>query len=289
MGNSGNTLVVSLDSFIFTQKMTELDSARLSSIEDVERHFSALCKPELSSSNLRFEVWTSNSRRSLTLPNLQECIETGKIAKITAREIGKLMLVVKGFRDSTYLGKTTFFETEDTLVINVKARAKRHFAIHKDVSLYTNTMELDDNMTLSQNGIIEDCRLAVLPKGEPKMLLSGEMQNLIPWRLLKSGLNLEGTCENSSCPAFSQRVVISLGFGEFSIAEELLFHYVCPICNEVVQNFSMLGLFNCSANFDRPSKKSAKIEALDCSTHSYTKTKLENWRSAKVKVEHRGG
>jgi hypothetical protein len=208
--------------------------------------------------------------------------------KITAREVGKLMLVVKAFKAGVYLGKTTIFESEGTSVAELKARTKLHFSIRSEVGLFTNTMELDDLRTLTQNGIIEDSRLALLPKGESKMFLDGLIPNLTPWRLLKSGLNLEGTCENESCPAFSQRVVISLGFGLFTLGEELQFHYACPICQCTVTSYSMLGLFNCSAVFDKATRNPSAFEGMDCSTHTYTKAKLDNWRGSVVQVGQRG-
>jgi hypothetical protein len=289
MGNTGRSISVNLDSFVFTHKFTELNADQLTSTEDVEKLLGALCKPELAVRRLTFEMLTANSRRLMTLSNLREDAEAGRAIKITAREVDKLMLLAKTFKDGLYVGKMTLFESDQAVVAGIKAKIKRHFSISKEIGVFTNIMELEDHMTLAGCGVIEDCRLVILPLGESKMLLAGAIPNLVPWRILKSGLSLEGTCENSSCPAFSQRVVVSLGFGSFTLAEELMLHYACPICSDSVRDFSMLGLFNCSSTFDRPSSTaSTKFEGLNCSTHSYTKTKLEKWRNAVVTVDPRG-
>ena len=52
-----------------------------------------------------------------------------------------------------------------------------------------------------------------------------------PWRLIRSGLNLEGLCTNSQCSAGGQMVIINLGFGEYDFARIILErNNQCPIC-----------------------------------------------------------
>ncbi|CAF0788031.1 unnamed protein product [Rotaria sp. Silwood1] len=66
-----------------------------------------------------------------------------------------------------------------------------------------------------------------------------------PWRLISNGLNIEGLCENSHCPAYKQMVIINLGFGEFDFARIILERQNrCPICKTKIIPFKY-ALNNC--------------------------------------------
>ncbi|CAF0780638.1 unnamed protein product [Rotaria sordida] len=70
-------------------------------------------------------------------------------------------------------------------------------------------------------------------------------QSCCPWRLKSNGLNIEGLCKNSHCPAYDQMVIINLGFGEFDFARIILErHNQCPICKNKISPIKY-ALHNC--------------------------------------------
>jgi hypothetical protein len=59
--------------------------------------------------------------------------------------------------------------------------------------------------------------------------------SLCPWRLIKQGLNIEGSCTNSHCSAYNQMVIINLGFGEYDFARIILQRKnQCLICKKKI-------------------------------------------------------
>lgn len=65
------------------------------------------------------------------------------------------------------------------------------------------------------------------------------------WRTVEKGLNLEGRCTNSTCPAFKQVIWIRKGIGSFNIGEEL-YGQKCPECLvELSEKVYNLGFWNC--------------------------------------------
>jgi hypothetical protein len=279
-------LSLPLDVNIFQQGSYPVNPDKLESNEEFICSIMSFCKPDLVSPTLTFIIATDRSRVPLELSSLKKLLKSKTPVTISARESGKLTVVVDYLNEGRFIGETTMFEVPDENVSTLISKLNTKFRT-RDTVLYTNSMLLEGNLTLAECGILEDVRLFFMPKSEPTITLSLNCPKINAWRILKSGMNLEGQCKNSACPAYSQRVVIPLGFGTFNIAEEMLSNYECPICNEVIGQFSNLGFFNCSANFDSQSEQSIRADGIECSSHSYTKTKVEKWRSAVVTVRPR--
>ena len=55
------------------------------------------------------------------------------------------------------------------------------------------------------------------------------------WRVIESGINLEGVCKNKYCEAFGNKVWIKKGFGKFNITKEV-YDSKCPICSKLCDN-----------------------------------------------------
>lgn len=54
------------------------------------------------------------------------------------------------------------------------------------------------------------------------------------WRCASKGINLEGKCQNHSCEAYCQMVIIGIGIGVFDFVYDQN-KSVCPMCKEYVQ------------------------------------------------------
>jgi hypothetical protein len=284
--SSSGCLSLPLDINIFQRGSFSVNPRKLKSNEEFISNIMSLCKPDLASPTLKFIIATDRSRVPLELSSLKKLLKSNTAVTISARESGKLTVVVEYLNEGRFIGEATMFEVPEENVSSLVSRLNTKFRT-RDTVLYTNTMLLEGNLSLAECGILEDVRLYFMPKSEPTITLSIACPKINAWRILRSGMNLEGQCKNSACPAYSQRVVIPLGFGTFNIAEEMLSNYECPICNEVIGQFSNLGFFNCSANFDSQQDQSIRADGIECSSHSYTKTKVEKWRSAVVTVKPR--
>mmetsp|Transcript_29045 Transcript_29045/g.51969 ORF Transcript_29045/g.51969 Transcript_29045/m.51969 type:complete len:294 (-) Transcript_29045:1717-2598(-) len=280
------SFILPLDCNIFQQGSVSINSRVLDTTEKLQRYIASLVKPCITQTDLKLIISTKNSRLPLEARTLLEVIQSAVEFKISARLHEKVTLVVDYLRDGKLAGETTLFADVNDTFGMIRHRVSSVFHA-TDTVLYTSTMILEDKLSLFECGILEDIRLFMMPACEPTISLTACCPNLSAWRLLKSGMNLEGICQNSSCPAYSQRVVVPLGFGTFNIAEEMISHHECPICNEVVSSFSNLGFYNCSAKFDSSKGSAIRADGIECSNQTYSRTKVERWRSAVVAVTHR--
>ncbi len=95
---------------------------------------------------------------------------------------------------------------------------------------------LEDGMGLSTLPFVnfKDPQDVLFDKGAPK------------WRTVKQGLNLEGKCKNSTCPAHNQWVCAPQGMATFYMHETCA-KAVCPSCNKPLEKTSTNNciLWNC--------------------------------------------
>lgn len=277
---------LTLDCNLFELSSVTVNHRAIRSTNELSSFIMPHLKPNVASPNLKLIISTERSRLPLDIETLLKLIQSDAKFIISAREHGKLTLVIEYLSEGRYVEEVTMFADPDETVDEIRHKANAIFNV-SDTVLYTSTMVLEGMLSLMECGILEDIRLYMMPSSEPTISLTSSCKNLSAWRLLKSGMNLEGICQNSSCPAYSQRVVVPLGFGTFNIAEELLSHHECPICIEVISQFSNLGFYNCSAKFENRKGTSIKADGIECSSHTYTKTKVEKWSSAVVSVTPR--
>ena len=66
-----------------------------------------------------------------------------------------------------------------------------------------------------------------------------------PYQTAAPGLNLLGMCSNRSCLIKDQDIVITKGFGYFTIPEQENFLNRCPYCNEEMTDLSRLIFTEC--------------------------------------------
>lgn len=81
------------------------------------------------------------------------------------------------------------------------------------------------------------------PLEERKLVYDGPR-----WRALGRGLAFDGVCENIACEAFSQHVVVNIGYGEFDFQHSMP-KARCPMCNVAVANLSTCYFSDCKWHY----------------------------------------
>ena len=59
-------------------------------------------------------------------------------------------------------------------------------------------------------------------------------ENAPDWRIITSGLNVKGKCQNSNCRAYGERVDCQIGFGTFDLVGDCD-QVRCPMCNKEIE------------------------------------------------------
>lgn len=62
------------------------------------------------------------------------------------------------------------------------------------------------------------------------------------WRRIGRGLNLEGICKQKSCQAKGKKVWTSLGYGTFSMGEQVC-KCTCPICGKPTKGNKRIAIY----------------------------------------------
>lgn len=119
---------------------------------------------------------------------------------------------------------------------------------------------LDNDIMLSEYKISPDSTLHIIlrSRGGGSMFNFSDMESYKKlgfskdapkWRVVFSGLNLEGICNNTSCDAFGKKVWMHFGFGKFKV-EKLVDIGKCPICHQLASKISSGGFVNCRYSYE---------------------------------------
>ena len=97
------------------------------------------------------------------------------------------------------------------------------------------------------------------------------------WRIATFGLCLEGKCDNKSCEAYKQQVIVPIGFGKFDLLKDPFDKSKCPICREYVDPITC-AFSDCRWRWhgmkqNKPGTKPEKIskdwQIADCAYHIF--------------------
>lgn len=174
-------------------------------------------------------------------------------------------------------GRIASFKVEPSDYIEmIKTQCKSEFNIPiDDIGLTFEGKQLEDSRNLSEYNIKANSQLYIylrLKGGGFAPLMFNSLEKPISqkfaengpkWREACTGMNLNGTCINKKCVAFSQSIVCQKGFGIFNIAKESLMSR-CPICGDIAKDSNNIYFWKCEYTVNGQVKGEAKQK-------SYTK------------------
>ncbi len=128
-----------------------------------------------------------------------------------------------------------------------------------------------------------------------------ELSDTAPdWRLITSGINLEGTCENKECKAYGCLVWIRIGFKTITLNEAPPAYseddppaypqFACPMCRDGVE-VKNVGFFNCAWTIDgvdktNATKKNGETTLDEITTFMGGEENTKTWDEITISAQH---
>lgn len=147
-------------------------------------------------------------------------------------------------------------------ISDMKKRIKEMLPISlDDQAIVFGKKVLEDDCTLSYYNIEKRATVILVPilhgGGEVPRFVNMENTDGVEirefsdsapdWRIVTSGLNVEGICKNSSCKAYNRRVLFRIGYGVFDLLREGK-KCKCPMCKKIFLPITC-GFHNCYYNW----------------------------------------
>ena len=184
-------------------------------------------------------------------------------------------------------------------VSDICYRLRLKYAIDGDFILIFNGKALRPDLTLSQNGLFNNCTLFLI---EIKNAKGGEFggsgkacdfvdpTKVSPngiklssdgpfYRTVTKGINLFGICKNKKCLAYRKEVIHRFGFGSFNLNDEND-DVVCPVC-ECLLPIDTCGFLNCKYSYIGKKFENDKIEKVEYSNVNYKTDEIDYFLKGK--------
>jgi len=139
--------------------------------------------------------------------------------------------------------------SQDVFPVSTQIQALRREFVsekfkEKQVKLLYEDLELENEKKLSDYKIPKTAKITVI-LSLPQRRCSRSPTPV--WKVKRVGLIIEGTCMESKCVAFRQRVNVNKGIGFFDLWVETNERRLpCPMCSNSISKLSHVGVLGCS-------------------------------------------